>query len=131
MRPEAVCGLLAEEERLAVFAAVVLGAASPSAVAAATGLPAREVVRALRRLEQGGLIDSTGGTLAADRSVFKDAVREAGPGPADDDPMDPDRAIAAVLRAFVRDGRLIAIPAARGKRRVLLEHIAACFEPGV
>jgi len=36
-----------------------------------------------------------------------------------------------VLRAFVRDGRLTSVPAARGKRRVLLEHIAAAFEPGV
>jgi len=131
MRPEAVCGLLAEEERLAVFAAVVLGAASPSAVAAATGLPAREVVRALRRLEQGGLIDSAGGRLAADRAAFKEAVREAGPESAADDPMDPDRVKSSVLRAFVRDGRLVAIPAARGKRRVVLEHIAACFEPGI
>jgi hypothetical protein len=131
MRPEAVCGLLAEEERLAVFAAVVLGAASPSAVAAATGLPARDVVRALRRLEQGGLIDSGAGKLSADRAVFKEAVREAGPESATEDPMDPDRARSAVLRAFVREGRLVAIPAARGKRRMVLEHIAACFEPGV
>jgi hypothetical protein len=36
-----------------------------------------------------------------------------------------------VLRAFVRDGRIVQLPAARGKRRVLLEHIAAVFEPGV
>jgi len=32
---------------------------------------------------------------------------------------------------FVRDGRLTQIPAARGKRRIVLEHIAANFEPGV
>jgi hypothetical protein len=36
-----------------------------------------------------------------------------------------------VLRAFVRDGRLISMPAMRSKRQVVLEHIAACFEPGV
>ena len=131
MRPEAVCGLLAEEQRLVVFAAVVLGSASPSEVAATTGLPARDVVRALRRLEQGGLVGATDGKLFADRGAFKDAVREYPPPATPDEPMDPDRAKAAVLRSFVRDGRLVSMPAARGKRRIVLEHIAACFEPGI
>jgi hypothetical protein len=36
-----------------------------------------------------------------------------------------------VLRSFVVDGRLVSIPAARGKRRIILEHIVAAFEPGV
>jgi hypothetical protein len=42
-----------------------------------------------------------------------------------------DPATAAVLRAFVRDGRLVSVPAARSKRRVVLEHLAMAFEPGV
>jgi hypothetical protein len=36
-----------------------------------------------------------------------------------------------VLRAFLRDGRLVAIPSRAGKRRLLLEHIVCAFEPGV
>ena len=36
-----------------------------------------------------------------------------------------------MLRTFVVDGRLVQFPAARSKRRVVLEHIAASFEPGV
>jgi hypothetical protein len=36
-----------------------------------------------------------------------------------------------VLRAFVNEGRLVAIPAARGKRLVILEHMVAAFEPGM
>ncbi|MEH1126145.1 DUF2087 domain-containing protein [Micromonospora sp. CPCC 206061] len=36
-----------------------------------------------------------------------------------------------VLRTFLRDGRLVSIPAKASKRRVLLEHIARAFEPGV
>jgi hypothetical protein len=131
VRPDAVCGLLAEEERLLVFASVVLGAASPSSVAASTGLPARDVVRAIRRLEQGGMITVVEGKLVADRAVFKDAVREYAPEPVPDEPLDPDRAKAAVLRAFVRDGRLVSMPASRAKRRIVLEHLAACFEPGI
>ncbi|TMM42603.1 MAG: DUF2087 domain-containing protein [Actinobacteria bacterium] len=125
-----MCGLLAEEERLRVYAAVVLGAGTPSEVAAGSGLPAREVVSALRRLEQGGLVSMVDGRLVADTGAFKDAVREFSPDPAEE-PLDPDRQRAAVLRAFVRDGRLVQLPSARSKRRVVLEHIAACFEPGV
>ncbi|RKR86062.1 hypothetical protein BDK92_0283 [Micromonospora pisi] len=36
-----------------------------------------------------------------------------------------------VLRAFLKDDRLVAIPTKAGKRRVLLEHIVTSFEPGV
>ncbi|HEY2791252.1 MAG TPA: DUF2087 domain-containing protein [Micromonosporaceae bacterium] len=113
------------------FAATVLGARTPSEVASATGLPAREVVRALRRLEDGGLIVSEGGKLTASAAVFKDAIRGYGQPGIPDEPLDPDQAKAAVLRAFIRDGRLVSIPAAHGKRQIILEHIAACFEPGV
>jgi len=130
VRPEVLCGLLAEPERLRVYAAVVLGAGTPSEVAAGSGLPAREVVSALRRLEQGGLVRVVNGRLVADTGAFKDAVREYSPEPAEE-PVDPDRQRAAVLRAFVREGRLVQLPAARSRRRIVLEHIAACFEPGV
>jgi hypothetical protein len=131
MRPDALCGLLAEDERLLTYSAVVLGARTPNAVAAATGLPARDVVRAIRRLEQGGLIEIVDSALVGSRSAFKDAVREHAPDPAIDEPLDPDRAKAAVLRAFIRDGRLVSIPAVRNKRLTVLEHLAANFEPGV
>jgi hypothetical protein len=131
VRPDALCGLLAEEERLLVFSAVVLGAETPSAVAAATGLPAREVVRAIRRLEQGGIVSIVDGKLVGARDVFKESVREHAPEPVPEEPLDPDNAKASTLRAFVRDGRLVSMPAVRGKRKVILEHIAACFEPGV
>jgi hypothetical protein len=36
-----------------------------------------------------------------------------------------------VLRAFLKDDRLVAIPAKAGKRWILLEHIVGAFEPGV
>ncbi|MEN3306746.1 MAG: hypothetical protein V7603_2948 [Micromonosporaceae bacterium] len=131
MRPEVLCGLLAEDERIRAFAAVVLGAATPGEVAARTGLSAREAVRALGRLQQGGLVRTAGGRLVADLAAFKDAIREYGPVPVPEEPLDPDREKAAVLRAFIRDGRLVQVPVARGKRRIVLEHLAACFEPGV
>ncbi len=36
-----------------------------------------------------------------------------------------------VLRNFLRDGQLVTIPAKQSKRRVVLDHIARLFEPGV
>jgi hypothetical protein len=131
MKPDALCGLLAEPERLSAFAAVVLGATTPSEVAATAGLPARDAVQALRRLEQGGLVSTVDGKLVAAASAFKDSVREYGEAPGQDEPLDPDQGRAAVLRAFVRDGRLVQFPTAHGKLRIVLEHIVACFEPGV
>ena len=131
MLPEALCGLLAEEDRLRAFAALLLGAGSPSEVASATGQSGREVVRALRRLVDGGLVVVADGRYTARTEVFKDAVRAVAPPAEPDGPLDPDRERDVVLRTFLRDGRLVQIPVSRGKRRVVLEHIAASFEPGV
>jgi hypothetical protein len=131
MRPDVLCGLLAEPERLRVFAAVVLGARTPAEVAAATGLPVRPVMAALRRLEQGELVRSAEGALIAAQAAFKDALREHGTPEAPAEPLDPDRQKAAVLRSFVVDGRVPQLPSAWAKRRVVLEHIVSVFEPGV
>ena len=114
-----------------MYAAVLLGAGTPSEVAARSRLPARDVVIALRRLETGGLLSIVEGRYVAETGAFKDAVREYGPEATPDEPLEPDRQRSAVLRAFLRDGRLLQLPAARAKRRIVLEHIVACFEPGV
>ena len=41
-----------------------------------------------------------------------------------------DPQAAAVLRRFMSGGRLVAIPAARSKRQIVLDHLARAFEPG-
>jgi DNA-binding transcriptional ArsR family regulator len=129
MGPESLCGLLAEPDRLRAFAAVVLGARSPAKVAEQTGLNARTVAAALRRLERGGLITDAADGLVAQPDAFRDAVLDRAP--SRDEPMHPDRQRDSVLRAFFAADRLTQIPVARGKRRIVLEHIAADFEPGV
>ncbi|MDG4784679.1 DUF2087 domain-containing protein [Micromonospora sp. WMMD1102] len=130
--PEVLIGLLAEPDRLAVFAAVVLGAGGPAEVAERTGLPARTVHAALRRLESGGLVETVDDRTVALVGAFKEAVRAHPPTPAvPDAELDPDRATAAVLRSFVRGGRITQLPAAQGKRRLLLEHVVTTFVPGV
>lgn len=130
MNPEGICRLLAEPERLKAYAAVALGAATPSDVAAASGLAARDVVRALAALTDRGLIAEADGRLSADLGVFKTAVRD-NLAPTEQVRLDPDAERDSVLRAFIAEGRLVSIPTARGKRRIVLEHLATCFEPGV
>jgi hypothetical protein len=129
--PTALCGLLAESDRLRVFAAVVLGARTPSAVESATGLPARLVEPAIRRLQQGGLLLVTDGEFSAADEAFKDAVRQSAAPSVPQPALDPDRQRDLVLRTFISDGRLSQIPAAQAKRMVVLEHIASSFEPGI
>ncbi len=36
----------------------------------------------------------------------------------------------AQLQAFIRDGRITALPAKRARRRLLLDQVAQAFEPG-
>jgi hypothetical protein len=127
MNTELLCGLLAEPSRLRTFSAVVLGATTPEQVAGSTGLSAPVVHKALQRLANGGLIADTGGALRADEDAFKQAVRESRPARV---PLDPDPDRDAVLKAFIRDGRLTHFPTWPAKSRIVLEHIVKSFEPG-
>ena len=126
-----LAGLLAEPGRLRTFAAIVLGARSPAAVGQATGLGPREVAQALVKLRAGGLVEGSGGSLAAGAEVFRRAARAAASAPPEEDHGAADPGTAAVLRTFVRDGRLVSIPVPRAKRLAVLGHIAMAFEPGV
>jgi hypothetical protein len=129
--PTALCGLLAEEDRLRVFAAVILGAATPTEIESATGLPPRVVEPAIRRLQQGGLVVIADGALTARTESFKESVRSHAASAPPAEPLDPDRQRDQILRTFISEGRLTQIPAAQSKRAVVLEHIASSFEPGV
>jgi hypothetical protein len=134
MTPDVLVGLLAGPARMRVFAAVVLGAGTREEVADRTGLTPRQVAVALSRLRDGGLVAAERDRLVARLEVFTEAMKEYArtlAAPAQAGPLDTTPARAAVLRAFLADGRLVSIPAARGKRRVVLEHIAAVFEPGI
>ena len=124
-------GLLAEPNRRAVVAALVLGNASVADVRRATGLDARAVTTALARLCDGELVlDSGDGSYYLIEAAFTEAARSVAatreaPGGADA-PSDAQR----VLRSFVRDGKLTAIPVPRAKRLVVLDLLAQEFELG-
>lgn len=122
-------GLLADDDRLRVFAALALGERTVAGVADRAGVPLRGVVRALARLEAGGVVTGTGEQWALRRDVIADRARTEPTPPTSYDGV-PDRE-AAVLRAFLRDGRLVSIPAVHSKRLVVLDHLARVFEPGV
>lgn len=126
-------GLVADADRLRVVAALLLGAATREEVAQRTGLDARAVSKALARLEAGGAVVEDGAALRLDEEGLVDGLREAAaaarPPREEVDSGVPARA-AAVLRAFLRDGRLVSIPAMRSKRLVVLDHVARVFEPG-
>jgi hypothetical protein len=131
MEAATLVGLLADPVRLKVVAALALGAGTIEEVAEASGLSLKDVALAARRLARGGLVRRDGHLLELRAERFGAAARAAAaaaPAPA---PLSEDPAEDAVLSAFLRDGRLVSVPAQLSKRRTVLEHIVRVFEPGV
>jgi hypothetical protein len=124
-------GLLADPVRLKVVAALALGAGSLEEVAAASGLPLKDVALAARRLSRAGLVARDRNALRLHAEVFGAAARAAAQAAPVPEPLSDDPAEDAVLSAFVRGGRLVSIPAQASKRRIVLEHLVRVFEPGV
>jgi hypothetical protein len=125
-------GLLAEDDRRAVFAALVLGASDADAVRRTSGLDARAAGRALQRFVDAGLVvRADDGTLHLLGEAFALAARtEATHAPRSEEHDNQPAEIARVLRVFVHDGRLTSIPATRAKRLIVLDWLVQRFEPG-
>lgn len=124
-------GLLADEDRLRVFAALSLGARTLGEVTERSVVEPRAAVKALKRLVAGGVVAHVGNEYELRRDVIAaEARRTAKPVEAYEEAGLPPRT-AAVLRAFLIDGRLASIPSTRSKRLVVLDHIAKVFEIGV
>ena len=93
---------LADSQRIAVAAAVVLGNHTTDAVVAATGLPKRQVLAALTRLDASGLARrDEDGRWEFDVEVLREIARER-PRPQPDEVGDVDGESASVLRTFLR-----------------------------
>lgn len=125
-------GLLAGDDRRAVFAALVLGASDVESVRRQSGLELRAVVKAVQRLVDVGLVvEGDDGTLHLLGEAFALAARaEAEREPRSDEHDDAPAEVARVLRSFVRDGRLVSIPTVHSKRLVVLDWLSQRFEPG-
>lgn len=119
-------GLLADPGRRQVVAALILGEDNLAGVRKRTGLTARAAGTALTRLVDAGLVVNDGDRL----TLLADAFRDAAGAAAKAAPAASADAPTGVLRAFVRDGRLLRIPTARSKRLLVLELLAQEFEPG-
>jgi DNA-binding transcriptional ArsR family regulator len=130
--PRELVGLLADDDRRRVFAALVLGAGDTEAIRRATGLDARAVGRALQRLTDAGLVlrADDGSSILLGEAFAQAARAEAERNPRSEEHAGEPEDVARVLRAFVRDGRLVSIPAVHAKRLVVLDWLAQRFEPG-
>ncbi len=120
-------GLLADEQRLRVFAAIALGARTIEAVAAAAAADVATVQTVLPRLVSAGLVEQRDGlhvSLEALRAAARD--RPARQRDMPDATAEQQR----VLRNFVEGGRLTRLPARHGQRRVILEYAARRFDTG-
>jgi hypothetical protein len=128
--PSRLLGHLADDTRLRVLAAIVLGEARVVDVAARTGLPEDDVARALGHLLSAGIVVQDAAGLHADTRAFATAARRVSSPRAEPDLSDATPEQAAVVRNFVGgDGRLELLPARHAKRRLVLEYVATRFEP--
>lgn len=127
MSPDQLVRLLADPDRRAVVAALVLGASTRDDVRRAAALDQRRAVAAVQRLVDGGLVLDGGDHLVLVGAAFSEAARATAPPSEAAGPLDErDK----VLRAFVRDGRITSIPMTRSKRLVLLAMLVQEFEVG-
>lgn len=125
--PSTLVGLLADGDRLRVFAAIALGARTVESAAAAAGLDVATVHTVLPRLVSAGVVTHEDGlqvSLDALRAAARERpVRERGMPDATEEQQ-------RVLWNFVEGGRLVRLPARRGQRRVVLDYVARRFDAG-
>jgi hypothetical protein len=126
----AIVGLLADDERRRVLAAIDLGHHSFDSVVAATSISASRVAKAAGRLAEAGLVVQQDGTLQVQSAAFQAAARQALSRPASAEHADAPDDARRVLSAFVVDGRITSIPASQSKRQVVLDWLSQDFEPG-
>jgi hypothetical protein len=127
-----IVGLLADDDRRRVFAALVLGGSTLDEVRASTGLTARRAATALARLVAGDLVvrgDRGEHVLLGEAfrlAAMAAASERPGPDPTDDVPEDDAR----ILRRYFRGGRLTQIPPQRARKLVILDRLAQEFDVG-
>ncbi len=130
---EALVGLLAEESRLKVLAAIALGASTEAEITDSTLLTPKTVRKALDRLVRGRIVETTSeGGLRVATERFKEAAQRAAASRPRSTPEELGATAdqAQVLRNYLVDGRLTHVPASRSKRLVVLDFLAGQFEPG-
>ena len=128
---EHIVAALADRDRLRVAAALILGAASVGQIAEATGLDGRTIEKAMSRLIAAGLVTKDRSGYRFEIDEILSAARTAGERRTSEEELGHAPSSSSVLRTFIRQGRLVTIPAVRSKRLVVLDHLAQEFEPGL
>ena len=127
--PALVLGRLADERRLRVLAAVVLGANRVADIAEKARLSEDVTARSLAQLVGTGIVFQGETGLEVDLDVFAEAARAASTPRKRPALADATPAQVAVLRNFVDgNGRITALPARAAKRRLVLEYVAGRLE---
>ncbi len=117
--------------RLAVLGTAAVAPVDAAALASALGIETKDVLLAIVRLQETGLLDG-GRRLSVEtlqRLGSELPTRDGADARVTDGPWDDEEA--TVLRRFFDGTRLIQIPAQRAKRLIVLERLAQEFEPGL
>lgn len=124
-------GLLADERRRRVVAAMILGATRLDEIVSKAAVAERDAVVALERLTQAGLVETAadGSHLLLEQAFQVAARAEAQSSPASQFPDRPPKQRKVLDQAF-RDGRLLRLPSKHSHRLVVLDELAQRFEPG-
>lgn len=118
IEPQQLVGLLADEGRLKVVAAIALSATTLAEIRTRTGLDDATLMKHIARLDSGGLIEYDPDT---GYRICLEALREAARSGRKSVHEPPS------LGSTIRRGRL---PRSRADRLKVLEELAALFEPG-
>lgn len=124
-------GLLADDTRRRVVAAMILGATDLNEIVAKAVVAERDAVVALERLGNAGLVEPTAdGSFLLLEQAFQLAARaEAEPNPVSQFPSRPPKERKILDRSY-RDGRLRRLPSKVSQRLVVLDELVQRFEPG-
>ncbi|MEU5885868.1 DUF2087 domain-containing protein [Streptomyces sp. NPDC047461] len=130
MATDRLMRLFTDETRVRAFAAVALGAETAQEVARAAGLSAKDAALALLKLrEQGVVTAGDGAELRVAYEAFQEAARVERTETAPENAGSRDE---RTLQTFVREGRLVRLPAQWTRKKLVLQYIAEqTFEPGV
>ncbi len=128
---ERIVAALADRDRLRVAAALLLDASTITDIERTSSLDQRSVEKALSRLIAAGLVTKDRGGYRFATEELLGAARSAAERRTTEEGLGHPPAASSVLRTFIRNGRLVTIPAVRAKRLVVLDHLAQEFEPGL
>ena len=117
-----ILGLLTDEERFRITAAVSLGANTLDKIATMTGFDDPKIMKAIVKLEAAGLIEKkedTGYSFCVD--TLRGLTRNL-------DQNITNKPKPSLLDRFMRDGQLLTFPRSHDDQLLVLNHIAGLFE---